>query len=177
MRRFRRPRSLPKSPRSWCARCSRITLMRRSSRSWRSPCRTSRSTRTCNWNFHLGLKMRSAAPGPKEAWRAGWPTAPLTGSAIDFGWEAVGYGSVALGLSRSVPDAFRELAEKNPLTIAAKARGPRHTGTWPRAFHGCLSRSRRDGPQLVGVRRAHACAYAIARALGPHLGGNCGALT
>jgi DNA polymerase-4 len=30
-----------------------------------------------------------------------------------FGWEAVGYGSVALGISRSVPDAFRELAEKN----------------------------------------------------------------
>jgi DNA polymerase-4 len=30
-----------------------------------------------------------------------------------FGWEAVGYGSVALGLSRSVPDAFRELAERD----------------------------------------------------------------
>jgi len=29
-----------------------------------------------------------------------------------FGWDAVGYGSVALELSRSVPDAFRELAEK-----------------------------------------------------------------
>jgi DNA polymerase-4 len=29
-----------------------------------------------------------------------------------FGWEAVGYGSVALGASRSVPDAFRALAEK-----------------------------------------------------------------
>jgi len=29
-----------------------------------------------------------------------------------FGWEAVGYGSVALGDARSVPDAFRELAEK-----------------------------------------------------------------
>ncbi|TIX78938.1 MAG: DNA polymerase IV, partial [Mesorhizobium sp.] len=29
-----------------------------------------------------------------------------------FGWEAVGYASVALGLSRSIPDAFRELAEK-----------------------------------------------------------------
>jgi DNA polymerase-4 len=29
-----------------------------------------------------------------------------------FGWEAVGYGSVALGPQRSVPDAFRELAEK-----------------------------------------------------------------
>jgi hypothetical protein len=30
-----------------------------------------------------------------------------------FGWEAVGYGSVVLGLSRSVPDEFRELAEKD----------------------------------------------------------------
>ena len=29
-----------------------------------------------------------------------------------FGWEAVGYGSVALGIQRSVPDGFRELAEK-----------------------------------------------------------------
>jgi DNA polymerase-4 len=29
-----------------------------------------------------------------------------------FGWEAVGYASVALEPSRSVPDAFRELAEK-----------------------------------------------------------------
>jgi DNA polymerase IV len=30
-----------------------------------------------------------------------------------FGWYAVGYGSVALELSRSVPDEFRELAEKD----------------------------------------------------------------
>jgi DNA polymerase-4 len=30
-----------------------------------------------------------------------------------FGWKAIGYGSVALGLSRSVPDEFRELAEKD----------------------------------------------------------------
>ena len=30
-----------------------------------------------------------------------------------FGWEAIGYGSVALELARSVPDEFRELAEKN----------------------------------------------------------------
>lgn len=29
-----------------------------------------------------------------------------------FGWNAIGYGSVALGISRSVPDEFRELAEK-----------------------------------------------------------------
>jgi DNA polymerase-4 len=29
-----------------------------------------------------------------------------------FGWEAVGFGSVALELSRSVPDAFGELLER-----------------------------------------------------------------
>lgn len=29
-----------------------------------------------------------------------------------FGWNAIGYGSVALGITRSVPDEFRELAEK-----------------------------------------------------------------
>jgi DNA polymerase IV len=29
-----------------------------------------------------------------------------------FGWEAIGYGSVAFGPFRSVPDEFRELAEK-----------------------------------------------------------------
>jgi DNA polymerase-4 len=29
-----------------------------------------------------------------------------------FGWEAIGYGSVMLGPGRSVPDEFRELAEK-----------------------------------------------------------------
>lgn len=29
-----------------------------------------------------------------------------------FSWEAAGYASVALGLSRAVPDEFRELAEK-----------------------------------------------------------------
>ena len=30
-----------------------------------------------------------------------------------FGWEAIGYGLVALGASRSVPDEFRELAERD----------------------------------------------------------------
>jgi DNA polymerase IV len=29
-----------------------------------------------------------------------------------FGWNALGYGSLALGISRSVPDEFRQLAEK-----------------------------------------------------------------
>jgi DNA polymerase-4 len=30
-----------------------------------------------------------------------------------FGWDAIGYGSAALGISRSVPDEFRKLAEKD----------------------------------------------------------------
>jgi hypothetical protein len=30
-----------------------------------------------------------------------------------FGWDAIGYGSVALGMSHSVPDEFRKLAEKD----------------------------------------------------------------
>jgi DNA polymerase-4 len=29
-----------------------------------------------------------------------------------FGWDAVGYASVVLEAKRSIPDAFRELAEK-----------------------------------------------------------------
>jgi hypothetical protein len=29
-----------------------------------------------------------------------------------FGWDAIGYGSVALGIARSFPDEFRELAKR-----------------------------------------------------------------
>ncbi len=46
--------------------------------------------------------------------RAGGPClADHAVDAIRFGREAVGYGSVGLRLSRSVPDEFRELAEKD----------------------------------------------------------------
>jgi len=60
----------------------------------------------------LGLEGDQRRPGTKRG-MARW----MADRALDiirdrFGWEAVGYGSVALGLSRSVPDAFRELAEK-----------------------------------------------------------------
>jgi DNA polymerase-4 len=55
-----------------------------------------------------------------EAWRPGARRGMarlLTDRAIDairdrFGWESVGYASVALDTRRSVPDAFRELAER-----------------------------------------------------------------
>jgi DNA polymerase IV len=61
----------------------------------------------------LGLEDERLRPGTKLGmvrWTAD--------RAVDkirerFGWYAVGYGSVALELSRSVPDEFRELAEKD----------------------------------------------------------------
>ena len=61
----------------------------------------------------LGLEDEGRRPGTRIG-IARW----VADRAIDairdrFGWEAVGYGSVALGISRSVPDEFRELAEKD----------------------------------------------------------------
>jgi DNA polymerase-4 len=60
----------------------------------------------------LGLDDEKRRPGSKSG-RARW----IADRAVDkirdrFGWEAVEYGS-ALGVSRSVPDGFRELAEKD----------------------------------------------------------------
>jgi DNA polymerase-4 len=61
----------------------------------------------------LGLDDEKRRPGTKLG-MARW----LADRAVDrirdrFGWDAVGYGSVVFELSRSVPDEFRELAEKD----------------------------------------------------------------
>jgi DNA polymerase-4 len=60
----------------------------------------------------LGLDDRMRRPGTKQG-MARW----MADRAVDmirdrFGWAAIGYGSVALGPARFVPDEFRELAEK-----------------------------------------------------------------
>jgi DNA polymerase-4 len=59
----------------------------------------------------LGLEDEKRRPGSKSG-MARWNADRAVDKIRDrFGWEAVEYGS-ALGLSCSVPDAFRELAER-----------------------------------------------------------------
>ena len=63
--------------------------------------------------FSLGFADEARRPGTRTG-ASRW----LADRAMDkvrarFGWEAVGYGSVVLEAARSVPDGFRELAEKD----------------------------------------------------------------
>jgi DNA polymerase IV len=67
---------------------------------------------TMQLDLPLGLADEHRRPGTKQG-MARW----TADKAIDkirerFGWQAVGYGSAVLEISRSVPDEFRELAEK-----------------------------------------------------------------
>lgn len=60
----------------------------------------------------LGLEDEKRRPGTKQG-MVRWVVDRAVDTIRDrFGWEAVGYGSVALG-PRLVPDEFRELAEKD----------------------------------------------------------------
>ena len=71
---------------------------------------------TC-WDLQLELPLdpllEMHRPGSKRAVAFGSADEAIDKIRTRFGWEAVGYGSVMLGESRSVPDAFRELAEKD----------------------------------------------------------------
>ena len=70
-----------------------------------------------HWDVQLELPLDLAdekrQPGTKKE-MARWSADRAIDIIRDrFGWDAVGYGSVVLGPSRSVPDEFRELAEKD----------------------------------------------------------------
>ena len=87
-----------------------ITLTRRRSRSWRSRCHISRSSRLFNWSCRLRVRRRTSS------WHEEGRRAIARDQAIDairkrFGGQAVDYGS-ALRSVRSVPDEFRRLAER-----------------------------------------------------------------
>jgi DNA polymerase IV len=60
----------------------------------------------------LGLADEVHRPGTRKG-AARWSADRAIDRIRDrFGWEAIGYGSVVLGDRKSVPDAFRELAQK-----------------------------------------------------------------
>ena len=61
----------------------------------------------------FGLADAARRPGTKQGTARGLADHAIDAVRERFGWEAVAYGPVAFGLSRSVPDEFRQLAERD----------------------------------------------------------------
>ena len=60
----------------------------------------------------IGLEDEPRRPGSKQGMARQVADRAVDAIRNRFGWGAVGYGSVRSGMSRSVPDEFRQLAEK-----------------------------------------------------------------
>jgi DNA polymerase-4 len=63
--------------------------------------------------FPLGLRDEPRRPGTKIGMARLAADRGVDKIRNRFGWDAIGYGQVALGMSRSVPDEFRKLAERD----------------------------------------------------------------